>query len=249
MGKLLKSLLVILLVFCVLYAALSFYFINAKGLVAKPTASAPDAKVTIEQLMDRINTREQRIHDLLKEPTADNEKSLRAEEAEIAVLTSIIDSVKKGLFAKNKSDDSVGSKKLNKETLIRFFVSEKKKPVIVVLLCFLLIFLISAIIREGVGKKKSVTSVKPIVKHKPQLELADDMASKKVTLEDTVAKFREAASITTTDTQTAAETIPDKNSLIEMVFELSRKGYSVEEIASKAHIDQDQVRLILKFKQ
>ncbi|MBL8026432.1 MAG: hypothetical protein JNL74_08470 [Fibrobacteres bacterium] len=37
--------------------------------------------------------------------------------------------------------------------------------------------------------------------------------------------------------------------LIETVFELSKRGYSVEEIAGEAHIDQDQVRLILRFRQ
>ena len=37
-------------------------------------------------------------------------------------------------------------------------------------------------------------------------------------------------------------------SLIERVFDLSHQGLSIEEISGKLHIDQDQVRLILRFK-
>jgi hypothetical protein len=37
-------------------------------------------------------------------------------------------------------------------------------------------------------------------------------------------------------------------SLIEHVFDLSHEGLSIEEISGKLHVDQDQVRLILRFK-
>ena len=36
--------------------------------------------------------------------------------------------------------------------------------------------------------------------------------------------------------------------LIDRVFDLDRQGLSIEEIAGRLHVDQDQVRLILRFK-
>lgn len=49
--------------------------------------------------------------------------------------------------------------------------------------------------------------------------------------------------------ETPAKEGPAGGSLVEKVFALSKKGQTVEEISEQVHIDQDQVRLILRFKQ
>jgi hypothetical protein len=246
MFKLLKAFAIITVIFGILYMGVSLYFIYYQKEVKEEVVNMSNAAII--ELRDNVASVEQVIQDRVREalPYAEEERTLDS-------LKTVIDSIKNSVNLINNSPKTPEG--FSAIVQLRKIFQEKNTGMVAIFAFLLVALIVLLLVSQNIGKKKKNVQ-KPIV-NKP---VATPSAP---TLESTLEKFRSVAPLTVSTrntitepapivapapTQKAVESEQKSGNLVETVFDLSKKGYSVEEISEEAHIDQDQVRLILRFK-
>jgi len=249
MLKLLKAIALIALIFGLLYSGIVLYFVNYKSPQASEAEMSKNEHNPIEQVREQIASTEQLIQDKVRESL-----SISEEEHLLDSLKAIVGSLRK----EERSATNGQAEKNETLTASSLFELANKNEGIVKLLFFALLLVALIVMLLTVPRKKREESKKTVTGRKIEKSLTNE-------LESTLEKFRSKLPVQESVEQKqpppqkpvlvnsvtiADKSVPEnKGNLVELVFELSRKGFSVEEIAEQAHIDQDQVRLILRFKQ
>jgi hypothetical protein len=264
--KLLKSLVLIVLIFGVLYFGLKFYFSLQKGPVSE---EVEQALKELRILREELSIIEQKIRDLRQEnkPYQDEEEAVENIKARMQKLKQRIAA---GAPSKAGSAEPVApstpegeikieSRHIPKTTI---FSDTYQRVFVAIILGLVLLIIIVVMINRHRARtaqepgpqqaqvelkdtlekfKSAVPRMQPGETGEMDIEKLKSRVIDKADILDPMGKPEEEVP------QTQAEERDDAR-VVEEVFELANQGIRVEEISERLRIDQDQVRLMLAYK-